>query len=101
MADHTNAWACSSALAAGVAESFEITGSDVRWVELVHHGDQTQAAWYIVGKAVTVPTVAGDGSKPILAGERIRVGRAGHSPRTVITFISSGTPMISVEGIRG
>lgn len=101
MADHSNAWACSSALAAATAESFEITSPEARWLELVHLGDQTQAVWYIVGSAVTAPTVAGDGCRPLLAGERIRVGRAGHAASTVVTFISSGTPFVSVEGVKG
>lgn len=83
-------------LTASTVDSLTITGQHGN-VEVVHHGDDTSPVYLNVLKAAATPTIAGDDTEVVLAGERVRFSIS--NTATVVSVISAGTPRISVVGV--
>ncbi len=96
MAAYTEVKSKHWSLTASTVDSLTITGQHGN-VEVVHHGDDTSPVYFLVSKAAGSPTVAGDDTEVVLAGERLRLSIS--NTATVVSVISAGTPRISVIGV--
>lgn len=97
MAEFTEAKSKHWTLTSNNVDSLAITGQHTG-LEIIHHADNTNPIYFLVGTAALVPTVAGDDMEVVLPGERIRVSvpqRGG----TVVSVISAGTPRLSVVSV--
>jgi len=83
-------------LTASTVDSLTLTGQHTA-VEVVHHANVLNPVYLLVSKAAQSPTVAGDDTEVVLAGERIKFSVS--NTATVVSVISAGGATISVVGV--
>lgn len=98
MAAHSEVKAKTATLAAATADSVTLSGQR-SFVEIVHHGDETDPIYFTVDSAVAAPTAAADDTEVILPGERLRVGPVRAGVSTVVNLVSAGTPTYTVIAV--
>lgn len=98
MAAYTEIKSKHATLVAATADSVTLTGQ-AQFVEIVHHGDDTDPIYFTTGAAVSAPTAAADDTEVILAGERLRIELPRQAEVRVVNLVSAGTPTYSVIGV--
>jgi hypothetical protein len=97
MAAYSEAKSKHYALTASQVDTVTLTGQ-VNFVEVIHHGNVSNPIYVLIGAAALVPTVAGDDTEVVLAGERVRFG-VGRTADPAISVICAGAATVSIVGV--